>query len=259
MARLKMDINTYEARVSIRTLYEATQMVRKGALTNDVITATFRIYDTKFNQYMAGAAKKGMSHMYDWGMVGSPTGRLWKTIIGGTGAGKIASFQFVNSKKKVPHDPGVPQLRRRHVFKKKAEMMEKGETVNISPKYAKMLAYINRHKGAGGVDEEPGSKSFQKGGITFTQRTSTILLANGKFEGKFNAAFIAFWTSLGPKQQIADFLAKSTSFHMARAAATRKRMSMQQGKATAMSSTPEAKRRAEQAIAGIKRDMKKKV
>lgn len=257
-AILKGKVDSHEARVSIRTMYEATQMIRRGALTNDVITASYRVMDRKFNAYMSvqSSGRSDLTHMFDWGMRGSNAGRLWQTKLAGQGSNKVVFFVFLPSKKKVPFDPELEgKLKRRHVFKRKAEVFENGESISISPRYAKFLVYINRNRGAGST--EPGGKGFKQGNITFTTRTSVIdRAANGMYQGRFTAEFLNFWNNLGSPTEVADELSKSTAVQMARAASARKRLGQYQSKLSDPS--PEAKARAQKAIANIKKQMRGK-
>lgn len=257
-AMLRGKIDSHDARVSIRTLYEATQMIRRGALTNDVIMASYRVMDRKFNAYMSvqASGRSDLTHMFDWGMQGSNVGRLWQTRIAGQGSSKVVYFVFLPSKKKVPFDPELEGvLKRRHVFKRKAEVFENGEAINISPRYAKFLVYINRHRGAGTTD--PAGKGFKRGNITFTTRTSVIeRAANGMYQGRFTAEFLNFWNNIGTPTEVADELSKSTAVQMARAASSRKRLGQYQAKLSDPS--PEAKAKAQRAITNIKKQMRGK-
>lgn len=257
-ATLKTTVDAYDARVSIKSLYEATQMIRRGALTDDVIKASFRVMDKQFNLHVAAqaAARGDLSHVFDWNMVGSQAGRLWQTKLVGRGSNRSVLYAFLPSKKKVPFDPELEGLlRRRHVFKRKAEVFEHGEPVTISPKYAKFLVYINRHNGAGYV--EGNGKVFKKNGITFTTRTSNVVNPGGdKFRGKFSAEFVRFWSNPKPIDELAQELGRSTAVQYARAASSRKRMANYKAKLT--DPTPEARRRAETAIANLKKQMRGK-
>lgn len=259
-AMFRTSVDSYDARVSIRSLYEATQLIRRGALTDDVIKAAYRVMDRKFNAHMAAqaAARDDLTHVFDWGLIGSPSGRLWKTNLEGRGSNRSVYFIFLPSRRKVPFDPQLDDvLRRRHVFKRKAEIFEHGEEVTISPRYAKFLVYINRHKGAGYTNSDSDDKTYRKGKITFTTRTSVINQAgNGKFQGRFTAEFIRFWSSLDNTAQLADELGKSTSVQYARAAGAKKRMARYQSKLNDPSA--EARSRANAAIQNIKKQMRGK-
>src|SRR5574338_408 len=148
---MRVLVDSYEARVSVRTLYEVAQKIRRGALTDSIIHACFDRVDKKFNAHMAAAAgaRADLRHVYDWGLVGSPSGRLWKTSLIGNGSNRSVAFVFLPSHKRVPIDPELEGRAnfRRHIFVDKASVFERGEEVHISRKYAKFLVYINRHAG----------------------------------------------------------------------------------------------------------------
>jgi hypothetical protein len=259
---INVEIDTYEARVSIRTIYEATQMIRRGALTEQVINASFGVMDKDFNRYVAAlAATKSahLSHMFDWGMIGSPSGRLWKTKMIGSQSNRVVVFSYLPSKKKVPLDPEAG-TRRRHVFVHKAQAFENATVVRISPKQAKYLAFINRSKGAGRMEGQ--GKVFQRTddsgrpfGPTFSQKTSVIKAGNGQFEHKFTTAFVSFWNAPNSQlQAIADKLARSTSVQLARRASAQNRVANYTNKMK--DAGPEARARAQKAINTIKTSMK---
>lgn len=258
MAGMEVKMDSYNARVSIRALYEATQMIRKGALTDSVIGAAYEAYEKDFNKYMATqGSRDNLKHMFDWGMIGSPTGRLWRVEMRGRGATREVGYVFLPSRKKVPFDPENPFLKRRHVFKNKAMVFETGAEVKISPKYAKMLTYINRHKGAGGVSDSDGkNKTFKRQGVTFTTRTSTITAGSGENSGQFSQEFVTFWSELGPIQEIANRLARESEVQLAAAASAKNRIANYQNKMR--SAGPEGKSRAKRAIQTIKKNMRRK-
>lgn len=259
---INTEIDTYEARVVIRTIYEATQMIRRGALTEQVINASYTVMDKEFNRYIAAAASaRGahLSHMFDWGMIGSPSGRLWKTTMIGGGANRQVAFTYLPSRKKVPLDPDAG-TKRRHVFTHKAKVFENADTVRISPKQAKYLAFINRSKGAGTM--EGSGRVFQNRdssgspfGPTFSQMTSVIRAGNGKFEHKFTTAFLAFWNAPNSQlEAIADKLSRSTAVQLARKSSANARVANYTNKMK--DAGPEAKARATKAIKTIKASMK---
>lgn len=259
---INVEIDTYEARVSIRTIYEATQMIRRGALTEQVINASFGVMDKDFNRYMAAAAANDsmhLSHMFDWGMIGSPSGRLWKTKMLGTQSNRQVAFSYLPSRKKVPLDPEAG-TKRRHVFTHKAMVFENATVVRISPKQAKYLAFINRSKGAGSM-EGPGrvfqnkDRSGNVYGPTFSQKTSVIKAGNGQFEHKFTTAFVAFWNAPNAQlEAIAEKLARSTAVQLARRASAQGRVANYTNKMK--DAGPEAKSRAAKAIKTIEASMK---
>lgn len=254
---MQVAVDSYQARVSIRTLYEAAQLIRRGALTDSIIHACYEKMDRDFNVHMAAAAtaRDDLKHVYDWGLLGSPSGRLWQTSLIGNGSNRTVGFIFLPSRKRVPIDPELEGRAsfRRHIFVDKASVFEQGQEVHISRKYAKFLVYINRHRGTGTT--ATGGKTFKSNGVTFTENASSIESAGGgRYKHKFTAEFVAFWSNLGSVEEIATRLASSSSVQMARAAsATQRKEGLNRKMADA---TPEAKARAQDAVKRINRQMR---
>lgn len=94
----------------------------------------------------AAAADKPtlLHHVYEWNKVGSPEGRLWRTLFtGSTTTTSSISFDFEPSIEPVPqkaHDR--PELRRPQFFTYKAWAFEDGYSAVIEPTEANVLAYV---------------------------------------------------------------------------------------------------------------------
>lgn len=118
--------------------------LKTNAHINELITASHRILSNKFILHMSQVAfnaPEEFKHMYEWGRVGDPNARLWKHILRGAGATRVATFEFKASKTTVPLTPekravGVQQ---NHIFVWKAPILELGLPVRISPKIATTL------------------------------------------------------------------------------------------------------------------------
>jgi hypothetical protein len=81
----------------------------------------------EFGQYMdmmAASNPHRFHHVYEWGMVGAPEGRLFELTATPTGGSTIITYQFQNSV--VPNENGV-------IFAQKATVMESGQSVTIDP------------------------------------------------------------------------------------------------------------------------------
>jgi hypothetical protein len=118
--------------------------LRTNAHINDLITATHKILTSKFIMHMSDVAfnsPEEFKHMYEWGRVGDPNARLWKHILRGAGAARVATFDFKASKKTVPLTPEKQAVgvRNNHIFVWKAPILELGLPVRISPKIANTL------------------------------------------------------------------------------------------------------------------------
>lgn len=89
-----------------------------------------------FNQYLDSKARQNPSayhHVYEFGKTGNTSGRLFTAIIGNTPDGS-ATITYSFTPAKEPNPDGYP-------FPNKAEVMEKGETIVVTPKKARYLKF----------------------------------------------------------------------------------------------------------------------
>jgi hypothetical protein len=167
--------------------------LKTNAHINELITAAHRVISNAFVTHMSQVAfnsQKQFEHMYEWGRVGDPNARLWKNILRGTGAARVASFDFKASKKAVPvipikQDVGV---KANHIFVWKAPVLELGLPVRISPKIANTLV-MDYPKGAGV--------------LTYTKRTIYIpRQGNSEVWGTFTNEFMRYFGGPMPMEII---------------------------------------------------------
>lgn len=261
---MNFNVDDYDARVSISSLYHLVQKMRKGALSEELIGAAFRHADAGFDRHMQNVigAREDLQHMYDWGLIGVGKGKLWKTIMEGRGKSREVMFVYLPSVRKVPHGELEGVLRTRHTFRDKAEVFEEARAVEISPKFAKFLVYINHHAGMGytegsGIhftDSGSGDDGDEGSGITFSQRTSVIERAGGgKYYRKFHAEFLMYWTNPDLKA-LENELKESLEFQSAIAASAKNRIANYKTKMK--DADPEGRRRAKKAIDTINAKMK---
>ncbi len=94
-----------------------------------------------FSEYIDAKARtspKSLHHVYEWDRTGDPAARLFKlNKISDLGLGFTLNYNLLNSKSFVPSQ----NSNHRHVFVKKAEIMEEGRTVVISPRSAERLVF----------------------------------------------------------------------------------------------------------------------
>ncbi|QLF83309.1 hypothetical protein SEA_NICEHOUSE_65 [Rhodococcus phage NiceHouse] len=263
-------IDMYEAQVQIETLWQAAEMVRKGAVTNGVIKVAFDISNKNFTKYMttlairqAANGEPGIRHMFDYtGKYRGIGTRLWQTWLTGNGKNRVVGYTFLQSTKRVPQVPELEgKLRRKHVFRNKAEMLEKAEEVTIARQKAKVLVYIPS------IDEKRDrrkDRKNQKGNIVFTKIPSGPMPAGeGKHENNFYTVFLTWWASLGQENldKAAELASvefeKSFAFRSARVKSANNRLNTQRAHLKNKDATPEAKRRAKEMIAAIERQMSK--
>jgi hypothetical protein len=90
---------------------------------------------------------KRLHHVYEWNKIGNRNHRLYYVtdpIVGRAYRGKTfitMNVNFLNSKTRVP-PAGFP-YERAHVFKLKAEIMEKGKSLKIFPKRGRFLVFLH--------------------------------------------------------------------------------------------------------------------
>lgn len=118
--------------------------INTNAHINELITASHRIMADAFVVHMSQVAfnsPEDFKHMYEWGRVGDPNAKLWRHLLRGTGAARVATFDFKASKKAVPVTPekAAVGVQKNHVFVWKAPVLELGLPVRISPKIATTL------------------------------------------------------------------------------------------------------------------------
>lgn len=142
--------------------------VKSDRHMNDLIKAADSILQSEFIIHMTGEAlrqPKKFSHMYDWGQLGDPNGKLWKTNLRGRGSKRTSTFEFKASKKTVPVSETLRSLgvKQNHVFYWKAPVLEYGLPVRIYPKLASMLVFEYR-----------GKIVFRRGTVSIGRQGNTI-------------------------------------------------------------------------------------
>lgn len=88
-----------------------------------------------FNEYMDARARQSPSqyhHVYEFDQVGKNSARLFNANVLDTPGGSILQYNFTSAK--MPNREGYP-------FPNKAEIMENGEAVVVTPKRSRYLTY----------------------------------------------------------------------------------------------------------------------
>lgn len=262
-AKVSVDIDMYDAQVHILTLWQAAESIRKGALTNSLMKTTYNYADKKFDAYMATTATQGdlaekgsIRHMFDWGSKKGGFGRrLWQTFMTGSNSKRMVTVGFLQSTKPVPYEPELqPFLKRKHVFRNKASMLEQAAPVTVKTIKAKKLVFVDNSNGTHGEKIDRGKRQivFSKGPIQMEKGA-----AEGYYENHFRNTFIAFWTTGGQDtmKDVATEMGKTLAFRSARTVAAKKRVTNYKHQMNAKDATPEAKRRAAEMIKAIERQM----
>lgn len=175
-----------------------------------------------FDLYLDREAKShpdNFMHVYEWPSgwaddgpdyeetVGNPAHRLWEHTLHGPALNAVASFQFLPSERPSPVNPileaeGVKSGV--HIFVMKAEVMEYGLPIKITPRLAQYLAYVldDTPKGMGhdsGLEFGKASSTEEGVGIGLSRGPVEISEAGGGHtKRKFTDAFIAFYNGEAP-------------------------------------------------------------
>ena len=102
----------------------------------------FEQIDKDFGEYIDALARskpRSLHHVYEWKQAGSKTARLFHLkLVSQDGLSFKIAYSFKPSKSFVPAEGNY---KRRHVFVDKANIMEMGQPLTISPKYADRLVF----------------------------------------------------------------------------------------------------------------------
>jgi len=120
------------------TRYDATILSRVHTGENKMLIerGAANLVSDYFMRYIdatSRANRKSFHHVYEWDMTGDSDARLFKKKITTTAQGTLMSFSFTNSKTK---------NRDGYIFAKKAEVMESGQKVIITPKRKSILRFF---------------------------------------------------------------------------------------------------------------------
>lgn len=158
----------------------------------------FNQIDIDFGQYIDSKARtspKSFHHVYEWGRIGDPGSRLFKiNRVLDMGLGFTLNYNFLDSKSFVPSRTS----KHRHVFVKKAEVMENGKTVVISPRSSERLVFeINGYmvfmpKGQSVTVTKPGGAATKNSFLFaykhfFTGQLVNLSIKKSGFQNLFNS------------------------------------------------------------------------
>lgn len=109
------------------------------ATKNEVSKALFTLTGKKFIKDIGVAAKldpQRFFHVYEWGQLGSPAGKLFIIKRTRVVSGNLSiNFAFTKSKKNVPVPAKISsKVKKRSIFANKAEVMESGKPVSFTTK-----------------------------------------------------------------------------------------------------------------------------
>ena len=153
----------------------ATELKKNARVLNEQVgqTSIEAFYD-----YLDGLARShpGMlHHVYEWGQVGDPFGRLYDLTISVNATSAVIDAEFEQSQ--------VPSPSSNEPFYDKARIMESGETVVINQVEAKALFF-----------EIDGEEFFRSGPITIANPGG--MATRGSFLNAFNEFYGSYFTEV---------------------------------------------------------------
>lgn len=276
---LAADQNMSYDKESLDYTIELLQNVGKGERLSRMVPQLMSIAIANYNNYIVGEAQitggngaRLLHHMFEpSGPSFNPLKQLWNVVwtsnlasssgVGGSGRKILVSFAYRDSEELVPLDKaqkkrdaelkdlGKPGFSR-HVFHKRAQMIEEGETVKIKVKRAKVLAF-----------GKPGTDILKYAPGPLTRKLGK------RAEGEFSARFILWWSTLSPKlltslmrkhnaRTIRDYK-KNIERLSARAERQRKRILSDRTSSSSKARALQTLNRAENEIAAIERSVRR--
>ena len=190
------------AQISAALFYKTNVMAKLAE--NAQFQSAFRnvIFDqieVDFADYVDAKARtspKAFHHVYEWGRIGDDEARLFKLKkLPVDGLSLKINYELTDSKSFVPSE----NSNNKHVFVKKAEIMEQGKTVVISPRFAERLVFeVNGYtvfmpKGESVTVRKPGGVATKNSFFSaykyfFTGQLVNMSIKKSGFQKLFNSA-----------------------------------------------------------------------
>jgi hypothetical protein len=156
------------AQISATLYYQASvidKLNTSKAFKNKFTNTVFKQIKEDFGLYVDALARskpKSLHHVYEWGKAGNSTNRLFTlNKLSSEGISFQLNYELLPSKKFVPSS----KTNKKYIFENKAEVIEKGMPVIISPKASKRLVFeidgevVFMPKGASVTVPRPGGKA----------------------------------------------------------------------------------------------------
>ena len=171
------------AQISAYLYYNASvisKLTQNKQFQSKFSATIFKQIDKDFGEYIDALARskpKSLHHVYEWKRVGDKSARLFNLNLSSQdGLSFTISHSFKPSTSFVP---ASSKYRRRHVFANKAEIMEEGRSLVISPKHSERLVF-----------ESDGTTVFMPIGKSVTVRRPGGTAATNQFKLAHRRFFI---------------------------------------------------------------------
>jgi len=190
------------AQISAALFYKTNVMAKLAS--NSEFQSAFRnvIFDqleVDFGDYIDAKSRtspKSFHHVYEWGRIGDDEARLFKLKkLPSDGLSLKVNYELTDSKSFVPSE----NSNNRHVFVRKAEIMEEGKTVVIAPRFSERLVFdvsgytVFMPKGQSVTVRKPGGAATKNSFFSayryfFTGQLVNMSIKKSGFQRLFNSS-----------------------------------------------------------------------
>ena len=190
------------AQISAALFYKTNVMAKLAS--NPQFQSAFRnvIFDqleVDFGDYIDAKSRtspKSFHHVYEWGRIGDDEARLFKLKkLPSDGLSLKVNYELTDSKSFVPSE----NSNNRHVFVRKAEVMEEGKTVVIAPRFSERLVFdvsgytVFMPKGQSVTVRRPGGAATKNSFFSayryfFTGQLVNMSIKKSGFQRLFNSS-----------------------------------------------------------------------
>lgn len=190
------------AQISAALFYKTNVMAK--LTDNPQFQSAFRnvIFDqieVDFGDYIDAKSRtspRSFHHVYEWGRIGENEARLFKLKkLPADGLSLKLNYELTDSKSFVPSD----NSNNKHVFIKKASVMEEGKTVVISPRFSERLVFdvdgytVFMPKGQSVTVKKPGGAATKNSFFAayryfFTGQLVNMSIKKSGFQRLFNSS-----------------------------------------------------------------------
>jgi hypothetical protein len=177
--------------------YEALGEAVNGRRFRDQVVTGFLVMGRevfgRFADKRSEENRSALHHVYEWGAIGTPPGRLFRLVSQGRGKSAALTYTWKASQKPVPR-PKDDLRKSVNVFRWKAPMLESGQVVDVTGQGGAGGGWGAQSVGSGNV-----MAFMVKGEIQFASGSHLIALGKGT-RGEFSALWNEFWSGLAATQ-----------------------------------------------------------